>query len=538
MSIRKQLFLLTAITCGLFIAALAATIVQMQSAQDRMLGFIEAELAMERDLTNAYAQGLQMGQAMRNILLDPANPTAYKNFERAEAGLDEVFGRIRAQPHLLDGAAATSEQMASILREWQPLRAEVIGKVRQGDIPAAMATLVERETPMWRKMRGILLAQIAYLGKAATTTQQALVEDGRRATYGAIGMASLALLACIAMSVLMARRLSAQLGAEPAYAVEVAQRIAAGNLGVPVQAQGEASRSLLGAMKLMQTELNQTVREIHDHGNAVSAAVVVMREDEERIDRASMEQSEASGAIAASVEELSASISQVSEHAGDADRLSADASGQVRAGTAVILEASEAIELIAQRMSSSAAVMAELSTRADGISAIVQVIRDIAGQTNLLALNAAIEAARAGEQGRGFAVVADEVRKLAERTAQSTLEINSMIGLVQGSAQEAVRSMGEGQSLVEAGTQRAARACSMIAELEQGSERVRAVIAAINTALHEQRAASGEIARRVENIATMSENNHAVTSKLLGRANDLEHLASSLERSIGRFRLG
>ncbi|MBR0565823.1 methyl-accepting chemotaxis protein [Azoarcus sp. L1K30] len=535
LTVKKQLALLTLVTCSLFIAAIAFTVWQMHATQERMLGFIDAELTMERDVTAAYAQGLQMGQALRNILLDPKNPTAYDNFKRAESEFSTLIDRVRQGPSLLEGGTRTTDDIARIHDAWQPLRAAVIDSVRAGAQDDAMRVLVKEETPMWRKMRDILLTQIRFLGGATSDTREALVRDFDRTIGTTIAIATLALLLCVVLAVLMGRHLLRQLGGEPAYAVEVTRDIAAGTLNRPLQARHAAPDSLLGAMGTMQSELASTVRQIREHADDVTVAAVLMRENGSQIERDSMKQSEAANAIAAAVEELSVSITQLADYAHDADRLSADSTQQVEGSIAVIRSTSQAMEQISTRMSASAEVMAELGSSAESISSIVRVIEDIAGQTNLLALNAAIEAARAGEQGRGFAVVADEVRKLAERTAQSTHEISAMIKRVQGHASDAVDSMSAGRKLAAQGSEQAEQASTAVGALVQSVTSVRTVIASINAALHEQRSASTEIAQSVEQIAHMSEQNHGATTSLLTRATELESLSASLEESVGHF---
>ena len=188
-------------------------------------------------------------------------------------------------------------------------------------------------------------------------------------------------------------------------------------------------------------------------------------------------------------------------------------------------------------VNTTAGTIRELEVFSGQISNIVNVIRDIADQTNLLALNAAIEAARAGEQGRGFAVVADEVRKLAERTSNSTQEITGMIDKIQAGTRQAAQEMEAGVARVSAGVELARRAGDAVIEIRGSTEASAQAVGHITTALQEQSSAARDIARQVEKIAQGAEENAASVGQTSAAADNLHDLAEELERLAAHFKI-
>ncbi len=195
------------------------------------------------------------------------------------------------------------------------------------------------------------------------------------------------------------------------------------------------------------------------------------------------------------------------------------------------------INTIAQSVDRAAGVVKALGEKSRQIATIVNVIKDIADQTNLLALNAAIEAARAGEQGRGFAVVADEVRKLSEKTAGSTQEIASMIDSILRGTQDAVKSMEEGVARVRTGVELAQQAGTSMADLQTHSSRMLQAVRDMSSSLKEQSTAATEIAQQVERIAQMSEQNGVAVKQTAQASHDLEALSGQLRAAVGGFRV-
>lgn len=253
------------------------------------------------------------------------------------------------------------------------------------------------------------------------------------------------------------------------------------------------------------------------------------------VHKSAQKQSEATSSAAAAVEEVTVSIGEVAEHARSTKDVAQNAGEVSREGALRSGEACETINSLSDTVKRSAAQVETLGQRSAEISQIAGVIKEIADQTNLLALNAAIEAARAGEQGRGFAVVADEVRKLAERTTRATQEISSMIELIQKDTRDAVDGMRAGAVQVEEGVSLVHAAQSALQRIKEEMDDTIQRVNEISHASNEQQEAMTQLAQNVEQVASMTEQNVSVVNQTEGTVHLLTAMVDRMNKSVNQF---
>ena len=392
------------------------------------------------------------------------------------------------------------------------------------DVPVGKISYVKKFAPWnWAVGSGL------YVDDIDAAFRQALIK---------FAVITLIIAAAIVLPILFFhRRLLGLLGGEPRDAVAAARRIATGDLSQPLNIAPGDKDSLLAGMKDLQDNLRDLFgslsKEAEELSNSAHGLMVMSEASSHRSDH----QSDAAQSIAASVEEMTVSIDHIAQNASEARDFSIQAQRIATEGSQVIHEAGEEMQKIAQVVNDSSAIIEQLGRHSGEISSIVNTIQEIADQTNLLALNAAIEAARAGEQGRGFAVVADEVRKLAERTSLSTSEISGMVARIQSGTENAVSSMSDGVTKAGGGVALAEKAASAVTEIREGATQVSDVINAISESIREQSAASVQIAQNLEEIAQIAEQSAQESHKVSSAAAQMEGVSRNLQSSIARFRL-
>ncbi|MGD0590181.1 MAG: methyl-accepting chemotaxis protein [Bacteroidota bacterium] len=285
------------------------------------------------------------------------------------------------------------------------------------------------------------------------------------------------------------------------------------------------------------SSIRDTLIRVSETATSVASASAQISSSTEEMAAGSQEQTTQSEEIARAVEQMAKSIAVNSENAGEAAHTAEKAKGAAEQGGKVVLDTVNEMKQIANVVRESAGTIQNLGKSSDQIGEIIGVIEHIADQTNLLALNAAIEAARAGEQGRGFAVVADEVRKLAEQTTKATKQIAGMIQQIQSDSHGAVRTMANATKQVDAGIVLADHAGVSLQEIVEISQKVTHMVSQIAVANEEQSSTSEQISKNMEAIASVTQQTASGTQQIARAAEDLNRLTETLQSIVNQFKL-
>ncbi|QXE90461.1 methyl-accepting chemotaxis protein [Geomonas subterranea] len=410
----------------------------------------------------------------------------------------------------------------------------VIGLVQGGKIEEAMGLMhgeAKKAALHEQEQLNKLMELMEGQGKAAS-------DDNMKVANAATMVMMVLVIAGVVVAIVCGLVITRMITAPLQGAVAVASAIGAGDLSVRIEGgSGDETGQLMVALKAMADNLRSTIGKVADTSAQVASASNQLHSTSEQIATGAEEVAAQAGTVATAGEQMSATSSDIARNCQMASEGAKRASQTAQAGAEVVQATVTVMGQIAAKVQETSQTVESLGERSDQIGAIIGTIEDIADQTNLLALNAAIEAARAGEQGRGFAVVADEVRALAERTTRATREIGEMIKAIQGETKGAVVAMEEGVRQVQAGTAEAAKSGSALQEILEQINDVAMQVHQVATAAEEQTATTSEISSNIVQITQVVQQTSQGAQESAMAAAQLHTNSEELQQLVRQFRL-
>ena len=506
---------------------------QMDEATDEIrVTWMPAVIALSDISTNL---GRARAVTLRAALDDDANER-----QRSLALLDGINEQLQGSLKEYEDTIIAADDRAlfdtfnSAHQHYIDQQMQVLQALSAGDLSQAKAQISGPLTQHADAMMKAMNALIAYNGKGAETASQRSSDVADEAFTVIIVSLLIIVIALAAIATLLTRSIVVPLAA----AVAVAERVATGDLTQDIQLRGRDEPALLlGALSRMQDSLRDTLRKISASSDQLASASEELHTVTEDTSRGLHQQSAEIDQAATAVNQMTAAVEEVANNAVSTADASKGADQTTRDGRDQVNQALSSIQLLVDDVSGTSEEIELLANNANEISRVLDVIGSIAGQTNLLALNAAIEAARAGEAGRGFAVVADEVRALAHRTQQSTAEIEQMIAGIQNGTERAVNAMhnsrGRANGTLEV-AQSAGQALEVIAEALASINQRNLVIA---SASEEQAQVAREVDRNLVNIRDLAMQTSAGANQTSAAAQDLSRLAVDLNGMVAQFKV-
>lgn len=540
LKVRSKLLVVFGFIFLLNVASSGIGLFEISGMKGNIHQIVEDRYVKVNKMENWKAEVLTIAELLRNMLLvdDQKQVDAYMNRVR------ELQASVADKLKYLEGVIRSDEgkkllsELKSVREEYIKEREKQYNLLKEGKKNEAKDLL----------FGSVANAQIKYLdsiGKNIKFQERMMAEavknadsEYKRSIILLAGSGLVSVIFIVLFVIILTKAISAPL----VKCALVAEGMAAGDLTKNIDIEQkyipkDEVGKLITATSNMSEKLKGIVFEIKSTADTIASASQQLSASSEQMSRGVAEQSGRASQIAASSTEMSQTVIDIAKNASSIASSAVDTAKTAKKGEGIVDKAVEEVKAIAQTVSESAGLMTSLGDRSKQIGDIVSVIKDIADQTNLLALNAAIEAARAGEQGRGFAVVADEVRKLAERTTKATSEISSMIGAIQGEVQKAVVSMDEGAKRVEIGVEYSSSAGDALKDIVKSVDNLQSMVQQIASATEEMSTVSEQISGDIETIANVSRETSTGSEQISESSSDLARLATKLSDLVKQFKV-
>lgn len=535
-SLRNKLIATASVSTLLLILVLSLTLLQMHRAEQRFIEFLDRDEAAMTQLNSMLADGLLAGISIRNKLL---NPSLKQPRPVTEGAIQRVNENIVLLQNVYLDDAAWQQQLTQLSGLWQTnqqAKLKVLTLIEQNSLQEAEVHLVKIEHPGWFAIRNQLQDLVEIQRDRFTQTRNKIMDQGKNDITLAITLTLASLVIGGLLLLIISQRMVVNLRNTVAAMKRLDSENSDLHYRLPVRGGDEVAQLAIAFNAFME-RLQQLVSDVTKTSYEVREQMRLVSETSTRSSNEISNQRAETDQVATAMTQMSASVHQVASHANEAAEAGNRADLAAKEGQQVVANTIETINQLAEEIGHSAAAVRKLNDDSQHVSEVLEVINSVAEQTNLLALNAAIEAARAGEHGRGFAVVADEVRSLAERTRTSTQEIQAIIDQWLTQSLKAVKAMEASQIKADATIEQASLADVALNEINFAVQQIHEMSIQIANAAEEQSSVAEEISQRLVAIDQLADTSAESAIETLNAGEAAQQLSRHLRDLVERFKI-